>query len=177
MARGVQNGATKRIFADAEKIKKMYWDEKLSHREIAAVYGCARTLLNRYADRLGINGVKTSSRMTGDRNPKHKGGTVIGASGYLLLRVAKKESASCTRFIHVNIAEKAIGRKLKINEVIHHINGDKLDNRNCNLLICTRAYHSWLTRMMSNLYLKDHFGTTRFDDLYQKEHFMKQKEA
>jgi hypothetical protein len=177
MARGIQNGATKRMFADAEKIKKLYWDEKLSHREIGSLYGCNRSLVNRYAERLGINGVVTSSRMIGEKSPNHKGGTLIGASGYLLLRVPKKESVSCTKFVHKMIAEKALGRELKRGECVHHIDGNKLNNKNNNLLICSWLYHSYLTKKMSTMYLQEHYGRTRFDDLYQKEHFGKGQEV
>lgn len=45
---------------------------------------------------------------------------------------------------HRVIAEQTLGRKLKPNEVVHHINMDKTDNRRCNLLICTKDYHRLL---------------------------------
>jgi len=33
---------------------------------------------------------------------------------------------------------------LKFNEIVHHINEKKDDNRNSNLLICSKSYHTWL---------------------------------
>src|SRR6266487_3086192 len=44
----------------------------------------------------------------------------------------------------VLIAERVLGRLLRPNEVVHHINQIKTDNRNENLLICTATYHRWL---------------------------------
>lgn len=47
---------------------------------------------------------------------------------------------------HRLLMEKSIGRELRPDEVIHHINGDRKDNRIENLAVMTRAEHSRLHR-------------------------------
>lgn len=49
---------------------------------------------------------------------------------------------------HVLIAEKVLGRQLRRKECVHHINMNKRDNRNCNLLICDTSYHAYLHHAM-----------------------------
>lgn len=46
--------------------------------------------------------------------------------------------------LHRLIAEQKIGRKLKPNEVVHHIDGDKLNNDPDNLCVMTRGEHARL---------------------------------
>lgn len=45
---------------------------------------------------------------------------------------------------HIYIMEKHIGRKLEENEVVHHKNGNKLDNRIKNLEVMNRKSHNSL---------------------------------
>lgn len=60
---------------------------------------------------------------------------------------------------HVMVAEKALGRRLKKGELVHHIDGDGQNNQNSNLLICSTGYHTRLHGRMSYLYQRERFGT------------------
>lgn len=116
--------------------------------------GCSRQLISKLSKRLGIGGFKTSSRYTGEHRKGWKGGKTVSPVGYVLVNVGRGRQ----RYEHCLIAEKAMGRRLRPGETVHHINGIKADNRNCNLLICTNAYHQWLEQRMLRLYKKEHFG-------------------
>ena len=52
--------------------------------------------------------------------------------------------------------EQTLGRPLKKEELVHHINGDKLDNRPGNLMIMSQASHWALVHHLANLWVKEH---------------------
>lgn len=59
------------------------------------------------------------------------------ATGYASIRLNGKEI-----LLHRWIAGLALGRSLKSNELVHHVNYNKLDNRKKNLVICKEdSYH------------------------------------
>ncbi len=70
----------------------------------------------------------------GSKNPRWTGGHKDDV--YLTVRINGKDYKE-----HRVVAEKILGRKLKPNEVIHHINKHKKDNRPKNLYLCIRAEH------------------------------------
>jgi hypothetical protein len=59
---------------------------------------------------------------------------------------------------HVLIAERILGRRLEKGECVHHINMNKLDNSNINLIICNRSYHRWLHHRMSQAWAEQNLN-------------------
>lgn len=48
------------------------------------------------------------------------------------------------------IAEKVLKRLLKSPEMVHHLDGNHLNNKNNNLLVCTKSYHCHIHSTMAN---------------------------
>lgn len=69
-------------------------------------------------------------------------GKYIDEKGYY--RITMKNNKHIRE--HRLIMEKYIGRKLKVNEVVHHINGVKTDNRVENLELMTANKHNMIHR-------------------------------
>ena len=76
-----------------------------------------------------------------------------------------RRNSDC-RFVHILVAERALGRPLKKGEVVHHINGDPFDNRRENLIIMKQAEHSRIHIVMGVLYAQEHFQSSSGGDQF-----------
>jgi hypothetical protein len=75
---------------------------------------------------------------------KHPGWSTITAQGYLITSVPDhpRKNSQGMVFAHRIVAEKNLGRLLMPGEVIHHRDGNKLNNEAANLMILSANEHS-----------------------------------
>jgi hypothetical protein len=78
---------------------------------------------------------------------KHAVGKSLKASGYVEITRGEHKGRS----EHVRVMETRLGRRLRPDEVVHHIDRDRSNNSIDNLALVTRAGHTRLHRFEDNL--------------------------
>lgn len=86
------------------------------------------------------------NQLKGKESRSWKGGKLINYMGYQRIYYPEHHRANNGYVLeHILIAEKSLGKPLPLGAVVHHADGNKLNNSNGNLVICQdNAYHSLL---------------------------------
>lgn len=90
---------------------------------------------------------------TGERNPNWKGGRTVASNGYVLVRRTGHPLADVRGYVyeHRLVAYELLGRPLQRDERVHHINGDRTDNRPENVEVVSTAGHAARHRTRDDL--------------------------
>ena len=93
---------------------------------------------------------KKRPEISGKNSHWWKGGKTINTQGYILIKKREHPFADKRGYVLKSrlIMEKHLGRYLKPSEIVHHIDGDKLNNSIENLvLFATKNIHTKFHRL------------------------------
>ena len=156
-----------KLYTDKQWLIDTYISKGLGIERIAKLCGVSPRLIHRYLVRFDIPRRKVGGR-GGEFASAWKGGKTRSTNGYIWIHVDKPHLKQISKRHHyvpeqILVAEKTLGRLLRKEEIIHHINEIKDDNRPENLFLFSNTqehsrYHQKLrkgtidTITLSNLF-------------------------
>ena len=144
---------------DLPSLAALYGEGHTIH-ELALRLRCADETVRRALVRAGI-ARRPRGRPPGKFRPS--GGLIRDKDGYLLVRAPQHPSANASGYVrqHRLVMEGQLGRLLKREEVVHHINRIKDDNRPENLQLYESTAAHKREDMRGNSWAKGDFGNPR----------------
>lgn len=155
-----------KLYKNKNWLYQKYIKEKLPASWIAKLIGCGRSTIGRWLKKYNIP-IRTKSEVlyeeyrkgnricffrgkTSWNKGKHgkesagwKGGQIIDSKGYILMWMPDHPNADGQGYVRRShlVAEKTLGRYLFPNEITHHKNKTKADDKPENIKITTRERH------------------------------------
>ena len=127
-------------FFDDEKLKELYLEKKLCAREIGEVLNRSPGTIAKHIERLGIARGSSGAQF----NYTNRNAKMPTYNGYILVRDSTNPRSREDGYVfaHVLVAERTIGRQLRKEEVIHHIDFVKGNNslRNLHIFASSSAH-------------------------------------
>jgi len=116
--------------------EQKYFNEKQSVYDIANDLNCSVNTIYRRLKYYEIKIMNHSNSISGERHPRWNGGK-RKSDGYIRIYSPNHPNVASNRTVyeHRLVMEKKIGRYLTKEEVVHHLNGIRDDNRPENLVI------------------------------------------
>lgn len=164
-----------KVTVNPHEMADMYVDEKMSIPEISEKTGYALSTIRHRLKKLGVLRTRKESLIIAGSKGKlsaakgkkrtfttewkenlkaslirrgelYSKGISVKKDGYIEYTRGKNKN----RGVHVVVMEEHVGRRLRSDEVVHHIDGNRSNNSLCNLALMTRAEHSRLHATEAN---------------------------
>ena len=146
MNRRVEKNWTQEELRILVKLYPFFKNEELAdyfNRSVDSVqHKASRIGLRKDEDAVSVH----KSQLCGEKSPSWKGGRKTNRKGHVLVWDKKSPYADANGYVleHRKVMMEHLGRPLDDNEVVHHINGKKTDNRIENLELMDRGDHTKL---------------------------------
>lgn len=120
-----------------ELLNELYWEREMSCLAIAKIFNAPRQTLESAMDAFQIPR-RTYKKAQAIRF-RNKKGKYLDINGYVLISLPNHHFADCRGYVleHRFVAEQKLGRWLRPDEICHHINNVKSDNRPENIEVLT----------------------------------------
>lgn len=129
---------------------KEYFEKRRSINALAEELNVSHVIVARYLKKYGITLRTKNEQLKCQKNPNYKGGRHICSNGYVEIVVIGHPATNVRGYVyeHRVVAEKKLGRYLRSDEVVHHIDGNKTNNAPENLIVLSNNGHAKLHSLL-----------------------------
>ena len=127
-------------YRDKSWLIQKYQVEKISALELSRLCGVSHCTIIKWMTKLGVP--RREKMNYGEKNGRFKGNRAYRA-GYTFIRLPQHPQANQGGYVreHRFVMEKHVGHYLTSNDVVHHKDGDKKNNKINNLELFTNSEH------------------------------------
>jgi len=160
-------------YRDKDWLYDQYWNKGKNQREMGDLEGVKHNTIAKWMKILNVPRRDYNECKLGNRHPRWKGGKIKKKTGYIAFLKPDHHRATSDGYVleHILVAEEKYGKKILLENIVHHIDGDKVNNEPENLYLCEDMEHQF---SLLGIYLirKYHsYKTTHHDILEQYQEF------